>query len=149
MNYRDSVRFLYSLGNELKTAKFGLETIGALLESLGGPQRSCRFVQTGIADEAVGRDKPLVRHACGPYLAAIRNDADQQHPIAGGLENSGDVPLERDALPREQTPRSVLVGEIAVKLKRYAAVIVDSQKTGYRSLGREMPFGNRLTAPPE
>ena len=44
MNYRDSVRFLYSLGNELKTAKFGLETIGALLESLGGPQRCCRFV---------------------------------------------------------------------------------------------------------
>jgi len=44
MNYPDSVRFLYSLGNELKTAKFGLETITALLRALGNPQRACRFV---------------------------------------------------------------------------------------------------------
>src|SRR6266851_3390582 len=44
MNYPDSVRFLYSLGNELKTAKFGLETITALLGALGNPQRACRFV---------------------------------------------------------------------------------------------------------
>ena len=27
MNYPDSVQFLYALGNELKTAKFGLERI--------------------------------------------------------------------------------------------------------------------------
>ncbi len=44
MNYPDSVRYLYSLGNELKSAKFGLETISALLEALGNPQRACRFV---------------------------------------------------------------------------------------------------------
>src|SRR5437016_5578475 len=44
MNYPDSVRFLYSLGNELKTAKFGLETITALLAALSNPERSCRFV---------------------------------------------------------------------------------------------------------
>src|SRR5437016_5256214 len=44
MNYPDSVRFLYSLGNELKTAKFGLETITALLAALSNPERACRFV---------------------------------------------------------------------------------------------------------
>jgi dihydrofolate synthase/folylpolyglutamate synthase len=44
MNYPDSVRYLYSLGNELKSAKFGLETISALLEALDNPQRACRFV---------------------------------------------------------------------------------------------------------
>src|SRR5205814_8683713 len=44
MNYPDSVRYLYSLGNELKTAKFGLETITALLGALGHPERACRFV---------------------------------------------------------------------------------------------------------
>src|SRR6202040_3584107 len=44
MNYPDSVRYLYSLGNELKSAKFGLETISTLLEALGNPQRACRFV---------------------------------------------------------------------------------------------------------
>ncbi len=44
MNYPDSVRYLYSLGNEVKSAKFGLETTTALAEALGNPQRACRFV---------------------------------------------------------------------------------------------------------
>ncbi len=44
MNYPDSVRYLYSLGNEVKSAKFGLETISALAGALGHPERACRFV---------------------------------------------------------------------------------------------------------
>jgi dihydrofolate synthase / folylpolyglutamate synthase len=44
MNYPDSVQFLYSLGNEIKTAKLGLERIRALLEALGNPHRHGRFV---------------------------------------------------------------------------------------------------------
>ena len=44
MNYPDSVQFLYALGNEIKTAKFGLERIFAVLEALGRPQDRCRFV---------------------------------------------------------------------------------------------------------
>jgi dihydrofolate synthase/folylpolyglutamate synthase len=44
MNYPDSVRFLYALGNEVKTAKLGLERIGVLLEALGNPQQACRIV---------------------------------------------------------------------------------------------------------
>lgn len=38
MNYSESVRFLYSLGNEVRSAKLGLERIAALLEELGRPQ---------------------------------------------------------------------------------------------------------------
>ena len=44
MNYPDSVRFLYSLGNEVKTAKYGLERIAALLRALGNPERLPRIV---------------------------------------------------------------------------------------------------------
>ena len=44
MTYPDSVRFLYALGNEIKTAKFGLDRITAVLEELGNPHRACRFV---------------------------------------------------------------------------------------------------------
>jgi dihydrofolate synthase/folylpolyglutamate synthase len=44
MNYPDSVRFLYALGNEVKTAKLGLERIGVLLEALGDPQQALRIV---------------------------------------------------------------------------------------------------------
>jgi len=44
MNYADSVHFLYSLGNEIQTAKFDLERITRLLEALGNPHRAGRFV---------------------------------------------------------------------------------------------------------
>src|SRR5258707_886194 len=44
MNYAESVRFLYSLGNEIQTAKFGLDRITQLLKALGDPQRTGRFV---------------------------------------------------------------------------------------------------------
>ena len=43
MDYPDSVQFLYALGNELKTAKFGLERIRTVLEALGNPQDRCHF----------------------------------------------------------------------------------------------------------
>jgi dihydrofolate synthase/folylpolyglutamate synthase len=38
VNYPDSVQFLYALGNEIKTAKFGLERIRAVADALGRPQ---------------------------------------------------------------------------------------------------------------
>src|ERR1043166_8413492 len=44
MTYPDSVRFLYSLGNEIKTAKLGLERISAVLAALGNPERAFRVV---------------------------------------------------------------------------------------------------------
>jgi dihydrofolate synthase / folylpolyglutamate synthase len=44
MNYPDSVRYLYSLGNEVKSAKYGLETISTILQALDHPERVCRFV---------------------------------------------------------------------------------------------------------
>src|SRR3989442_12770711 len=44
MQYPDSVQFLYALGNEVKTAKLGLERIRTLLEALGNPHHGGRFV---------------------------------------------------------------------------------------------------------
>jgi dihydrofolate synthase / folylpolyglutamate synthase len=44
MNYAESVHYLYSLGNEIQTAKFGLERITRLLDVLGNPQRAGRFI---------------------------------------------------------------------------------------------------------
>ncbi|MGD1090367.1 MAG: folylpolyglutamate synthase/dihydrofolate synthase family protein [Bryobacteraceae bacterium] len=46
MNYPDSVRFLYALGNEIKTAKLGLDRISTVLKALGNPQQSYRIVHT-------------------------------------------------------------------------------------------------------
>jgi dihydrofolate synthase/folylpolyglutamate synthase len=44
MNYAESVKFLYSLGNEIPAVKFGLERITRLLDGLGHPQRACRWI---------------------------------------------------------------------------------------------------------
>ncbi len=44
MTYAQAVRFLYSLGNEVQTAKFDLERITRLLDALGDPHRACRWV---------------------------------------------------------------------------------------------------------
>ena len=44
LTYPESVRFLYSLGNESRTAKLGLETVSGLLARLGDPHRAARFI---------------------------------------------------------------------------------------------------------
>ncbi len=44
MNYPDSVHFLYALGNEVKTAKLGLDRIRIVLAALGNPQDRCNIV---------------------------------------------------------------------------------------------------------
>jgi dihydrofolate synthase/folylpolyglutamate synthase len=44
IQYDQAVRYLYSLGNEVLTAKLGLERITALLEGLGSPHRACRWI---------------------------------------------------------------------------------------------------------
>ncbi len=44
MTYRDSVRYLYSLGNEVKAAKLGLDRVLVLLDALGNPHREGEFV---------------------------------------------------------------------------------------------------------
>src|SRR5215470_13140958 len=43
-SYQDAVHYLYALGNEVLTAKLGLERISALLEALGNPERTYRTV---------------------------------------------------------------------------------------------------------
>ena len=44
MTYPDSVRYLYALGNEIKSAKLGLERMTTMARALGSPQNECKFV---------------------------------------------------------------------------------------------------------
>ena len=44
MRYMEAVRYLYSLGNEVLTAKLGLQNIATLLQFLGDPQRQFKSV---------------------------------------------------------------------------------------------------------
>ena len=70
MNYPDSVRFLYSLGNEIKTAKLGLERIRAVLEALGRPQDRLRFLHvagTNGKGSTCAMVESALRAAGAPY----------------------------------------------------------------------------------
>ena len=79
MNYPDSVRFLYALGNEIKTAKLGLERISRVLDAFGRPQdrvpivhvagtngkgSTCAMIESGL--RAAGRRTGLFT---SPHLA--------------------------------------------------------------------------------
>jgi dihydrofolate synthase / folylpolyglutamate synthase len=67
--YPESVRFLYELGNEIKTAKLGLERIRALLEALGNPQRQFRVVHVAGTN---GKGSTCAMIEAGLRAAGIR-----------------------------------------------------------------------------
>ena len=69
MQYPDSVEFLYALGNELKTVKFGLDRIRTLLAALGNPQRACRVVHVAGTN---GKGSTCAMIAAGLQAAGYR-----------------------------------------------------------------------------
>ena len=69
MNYREAVDFLYSLGNEVKTAKLGLERITALLNGLGDPHRGGRFIHVAGTN---GKGSTCAMIESGLRVAGVR-----------------------------------------------------------------------------
>jgi len=69
MNYPDSVQFLYALGNEIKSAKLGLERIIAVLAALGNPERAYRVVHVAGTN---GKGSTCAMIEAGLRAAGIR-----------------------------------------------------------------------------
>jgi len=69
MNYPASVQFLYALGNEMKTAKLGLERIRAVLAALGNPEKSYRVIHVAGTN---GKGSTCAMIAAGLRAAGIR-----------------------------------------------------------------------------
>ena len=69
MNYPDSVQFLYALGNEMKTAKLGLERIRAVLDALGNPEKAYRVVHVAGTN---GKGSTCAMIAAGLQAAGVR-----------------------------------------------------------------------------
>ncbi|MBZ5619866.1 MAG: bifunctional folylpolyglutamate synthase/dihydrofolate synthase [Acidobacteriia bacterium] len=73
MNYPDSVHFLYALGNEIKTAKLGLDRIRGVLDALGRPQDKLRIVHvagTNGKGSTCAMIESALRRAPGPEGAS-------------------------------------------------------------------------------
>ena len=69
MTYPDSVQFLYALGNEMKTAKLGLERIRAVLDALGNPEKAYRVVHVAGTN---GKGSTCAMIAAGLQAAGVR-----------------------------------------------------------------------------
>ncbi|MEO8595400.1 MAG: folylpolyglutamate synthase/dihydrofolate synthase family protein [Candidatus Solibacter sp.] len=69
MNYPDSVQFLYALGNEIQTAKLGLERITAVLDELGAPHEKLRIVHVAGTN---GKGSTCAMIASALHTAGLR-----------------------------------------------------------------------------
>ena len=69
MTYPDSVQFLYAMGNEMKTAKLGLDRIRAVLAALGNPQEAYRVVHVAGTN---GKGSTCAMIAAGLRAAGVR-----------------------------------------------------------------------------
>jgi dihydrofolate synthase/folylpolyglutamate synthase len=117
MNYPDSVRYLYSLGNELKSAKLGLETISAVVEALGNPQRACRFVHVAGTN---GKGSTCAMIEAGLRAAGIRTGLYTSPHLAEPTER---IQVAGSAVTREQFARAFdTVHEAAEGLLRDGAI---------------------------
>lgn len=65
LQYPETVEYLYALGNEIKTAKLGLERVEALARKLGHPERSYDVVHVA-GTNGKGSTCALIAAALGP-----------------------------------------------------------------------------------
>ncbi len=70
LTYPDSVRFLYALGNEIKTAKLGLDRIRDVLAALGDPQDSFRSIHVAGTN---GKGSTCAMIEAGLRAAGVRD----------------------------------------------------------------------------
>jgi dihydrofolate synthase/folylpolyglutamate synthase len=127
LSYPDSVRFLYALGNEIRSVKFGLDRIRAVLEALGNPQRTFRVVHVAGTNGKGSTCAMIEAGLRASYLFEARQDgvlSVPKKPIRTGLFTSPHLiePTERIqisgvAVTPEQFQRAfAVVHEIAEKL---------------------------------
>lgn len=111
MDYPDSVQFLYTLGNEIKTAKLGLERIRTVLGALGDPQRSFRSVHVAGTN---GKGSTCAMIELGLRAAGVRTGLFTSPHL---LEPTERIQIEGIPVSRAQFQRAFeVVHETAGKL---------------------------------
>jgi dihydrofolate synthase/folylpolyglutamate synthase len=110
-SYPDSVRFLYALGNEIKTAKFGLERIRAVLDALGNPQRAFRVVHVAGTN---GKGSTCAMIEAGLRAAGVRTGLFTSPHL---IEPTERIQIDGVEVTRDQFQRAfTVVHEIAETL---------------------------------
>jgi dihydrofolate synthase / folylpolyglutamate synthase len=111
ITYPDSVRFLYALGNEIKTAKLGLDRIRTLLDALGNPQRAYRVVHIAGTN---GKGSTCAMIEAGLRAAGIRTGLFTSPHL---LEPTERIQIDRVAVRAKQFQKAFeVVHETAERL---------------------------------
>jgi len=104
MTYREAVRFLYSLGNEVKAARLGLDRMAALLAELGDPQRAGSFVHVagtngkGSTCAMIEAGLRAARRRTGLYTSPHLVEPTERIRIAGEPVSAADFALAFDTV---------------------------------------------------
>ncbi|HML15799.1 MAG TPA: folylpolyglutamate synthase/dihydrofolate synthase family protein [Bryobacteraceae bacterium] len=111
-NYPDSVRFLYALGNEIKTAKLGLDRIRKVLDALGNPQRAYRIIHVAGTN---GKGSTCAMIEAGLRVAGVRTGLFTSPHL---IEPTERIQIDAIAVSPEQFQRAfTLVHETAETLE--------------------------------
>ena len=109
--YPDSVQFLYALGNEIKTAKLGLERIQTVLAGLGHPQRDFRVVHVAGTN---GKGSTCAMIEAGLRAAAVRTGLFTSPHL---IEPTERIQIDGMAVTPDQFRRAFeVVHEVAARL---------------------------------
>jgi dihydrofolate synthase/folylpolyglutamate synthase len=155
MNYEDAVRFLYSLGNEVKAAKLGLGRMSVLLEALGNPHRAGDFIHVAGTN---GKGSTCAMIESALRMAGIRTGLYTSPHLAEPTERisiSG-RPVSREAFAaafdrvHEAAERLLASGALDLHPTYFETVtamaFVTFREAGVRTTVLEVGLGGRLDA---
>jgi len=103
LTYPESVRFLYALGNEIKTAKLGLDRIRKVLAALDDPQRMFRVIHVAGTN---GKGSTCAMIDAGLRAAGIRTGLFTSPHLVEPTER---IQIDGVAVTREQFQRAFQV----------------------------------------
>ena len=155
MTYSESVRYLYSLGNEIHTAKLGLERIAPLLKALGNPERASRYVHVA-GTNGKGSTSAMIESGLraaglktGLYTSPHLFEPTERIRIAG-------EPITRDEFAaafnavHETVERMLRSGELDLPLPYFenltAMAFLTFREAGVEGAVLEVGMGGRLDA---
>ncbi len=155
MTYAESVRYLYSLGNEIHTAKLGLERIAPLLKELGNPESASRYVHVAGTN---GKGSTSAMIESGLRATGLRTGLYTSPHLSEPTERIriGGEPITRDEFAaafntvHETAERMLASGELDLPLP-YFETVTAMAFLAFRDVGvdwvvLEVGMGGRLDA---
>jgi dihydrofolate synthase/folylpolyglutamate synthase len=155
MTYREAVGHLYALGNEVGTAKLGLDRIALLLRRLGDPQSACRYVHVAGTN---GKGSVSAMVEAGLRAAGVRTGLYTSPHLVEPLERIqiAGAPVSKDQFAgafvevHDAAVRMMAAGEIDLHPTYFECVTAMAfllfRKCGVEMAVMEVGLGGRLDA---